>query len=94
MFKHLKTYITLLLIGLTSMAVAGQKPLITVQTSTLSNGLKVMIIPNGIAPVVSIGVVYNVGTADDPLDQVGLSHFLEHMMFKGTKEVPGALLIN
>ena len=91
MFTHFKTYITLLLIGLTTMAVAEQKPLITAQTSTLSNGLKIIIVPNGIAPVVSIGVVYNVGTADDPLDQVGLSHFLEHMMFKGTKQVPGAL---
>jgi zinc protease len=57
------------------------------QTKTLSNGLQVVVIPNALAPVVSIGVLYKNGCADDPVNLVGLSHFLEHMMFKGTHAV-------
>jgi zinc protease len=59
------------------------------QSVILSNGLQIVVIPNAASPSVSVGVLYKVGTADDPADKVGLSHFLEHMMFKGTKNVPG-----
>jgi len=60
------------------------------QVQTLSNGLQIVVVRNDIAPIVSVGVLYKVGTADDPVDRVGISHFLEHMMFKGTKSVPTA----
>ncbi len=87
----LRTYVILLtfFIGSISMSHADKKLLVNAQTHTLDNGLKIIIIPNGLAPVVTVGIIYHIGTADDPLDQVGLSHFLEHMMFKGTKEIPG-----
>ena len=58
-------------------------------TFVLKNGLQVVLAQNKMAPVVSVGVLYNVGTADDPATEVGLSHFLEHMMFKGTKKFKG-----
>lgn len=58
------------------------------ETTTLSNGLQVVLVPNHLAPIVSVCLVYKVGTADDPAEMCGLSHFLEHLMFKGTKEVP------
>ncbi len=58
------------------------------ETFTLKNGLTVYVIKNALAPVVNVSLIYKVGTADDPRDQHGLSHFLEHMMFKGTKAVP------
>jgi zinc protease len=57
-------------------------------THTLSNGLQIVLVPNHMAPVVSVGLVYKIGTADDPQAMHGLSHFLEHLMFKGTKAVP------
>jgi len=57
-------------------------------TITLTNGLQVVLIQNHLAPVVSINLIYKVGTADDPIEMAGLSHFLEHLMFKGTKEIP------
>ncbi len=60
------------------------------QTKILSNGLQVIVIPNSMAPIVSVGVLYKVGTADDPLQLVGISHFLEHMMFKGTTSIPSS----
>jgi len=55
---------------------------------TLKNGLQVYVIQNNLAPIVNVSLIYKVGTADDPRGQHGLSHFLEHMMFKGTKAVP------
>lgn len=57
-------------------------------TTTLPNGLQVVLVQNHLAPVVSISLIYKVGTADDPVGMHGLSHFLEHLMFKGTKDIP------
>jgi len=58
------------------------------QTATLNNGLKVVVFKNPNLPSVTVYTCYNVGTADDPTDLVGLSHMLEHMMFKGTPKYP------
>lgn len=58
------------------------------QVMTLDNGLQVVIIENHLAPLASMALYYKVGTADDPISEMGLSHFLEHLMFKGTKTVP------
>lgn len=63
--------------------------LIPVQTHTLPNGLQIVVVHNPLTPTVSTGMLYKVGTADDAPDQVGLSHFVEHLMFKGTKAMPG-----
>src|SRR5215470_9726859 len=61
-----------------------------VRTETLSNGLRVFLKPVPGSPVVSTMVAYKVGSSDEELDQTGLSHYLEHLMFKGTdKLVPG-----
>lgn len=59
------------------------------KTFTLHNGLLVVLVENHMAPVASVGLLYKVGTADDPIAFYGISHFLEHLMFKGTKEVKG-----
>jgi len=56
---------------------------------TLKNGLVVVVIPDHRAPVVTHMVWYRVGGADDPMGHSGLAHFFEHMMFLGTKAVPG-----
>lgn len=57
---------------------------------TLSNGLTVVAIPNHRAPVVTQMVWYRIGSADEKQGKSGIAHFLEHLMFKGTKEVaPG-----
>ena len=62
------------------------------ETFTLSNGLQVVLIENHRAPVVTHMLWYKVGAADEPQgDGVsGEAHFLEHLMFKGTKAIgPG-----
>lgn len=59
------------------------------KTFTLKNGLQVVLIENHIAPVVNIQMCVKVGCADDPIPVFGISHFLEHMMLKGTRKYPG-----
>ncbi len=55
---------------------------------TLPNGLKVVIREDHRTPVVMTEVWYKVGSSDENADETGLSHALEHMMFKGTTKVP------
>ncbi len=57
---------------------------------TLANGLQVVVVTNRRAPVVSHMIWYKVGAADEPRGKSGIAHFLEHLMFKGTKSLlPG-----
>ena len=61
-----------------------------IRVETLPNGLRVFLKPVPGSPVVSTMMAYKVGSADEDLDATGLSHYLEHLMFKGTdKLVPG-----
>lgn len=53
----------------------------------LDNGLKIIVKEDHRAPVVMTQIWYRVGSADEPLDKGGISHVLEHMMFKGTTDV-------
>jgi zinc protease len=57
----------------------------------LANGLEVVVVPNKRVPAVAHMVWYKVGAADEPLGKSGIAHFLEHLMFKGTREVPPGL---
>jgi zinc protease len=52
----------------------------------LKNGLKVLILEDHKAPTATFQVWYRVGSRDENTGKTGLSHLLEHMMFKGTKE--------
>ncbi len=62
----------------------------TVYEKVLKNGLKVLVKPDHRAPVIVAQVWYKVGSAYEFGGTTGLSHMLEHMMFKGTKKiVPG-----
>ncbi len=61
-----------------------------IKTFTLKNGMQVVSIPDHRAPVVTHMVWYKVGAADEQPGKSGLAHFLEHLMFKGTKDIaPG-----
>lgn len=55
---------------------------------TLDNGLKVIVKEDHRAPVVVQQIWYRVGSMDEVTGKTGISHALEHMMFKGTKTVP------
>ncbi|MEL6968501.1 MAG: insulinase family protein, partial [Pseudomonadota bacterium] len=53
----------------------------------LANGLKVVVIPDRRAPVVTHMIWYKAGSADETPGVSGIAHYLEHLMFKGTKTV-------
>lgn len=55
---------------------------------TLENGLDVVVIPDHRAPIVTQMVWYKAGGADEPPGVSGIAHFLEHLMFKGTENIP------
>jgi zinc protease len=55
---------------------------------TLKNGLHVLVIPDHRAPVVTQMIWYKAGAADEPPGSSGIAHFLEHLMFKGTDQIP------
>lgn len=59
-----------------------------VQQATLDNGLKVIVKEDHRAPIVVSMIWYRVGSADEPGGITGVSHALEHLMFKGTKKFP------
>ncbi|QIC65576.1 insulinase family protein [Acinetobacter schindleri] len=56
--------------------------------TTLKNGLKVIIREDHRAPMVMTQIWYKVGSTDESGNTLGISHVLEHMMFKGTSKVP------
>ncbi|TAJ92774.1 insulinase family protein [bacterium] len=58
-----------------------------VQEVILENGLKVLLLENHKSPSVTLQVWYRVGSRNEEDGKSGLSHFLEHMMFKGTTKV-------
>lgn len=52
----------------------------------LKNGLKILLAPNHAAPVVTYMQLFRVGSRDEGVGHTGATHFLEHLMFKGTKK--------
>ena len=53
---------------------------------TLSNGLKVYLSPNSEEPRIQTFIAVRTGSKNDPAETTGLAHYLEHLMFKGTKQ--------
>lgn len=53
---------------------------------TLPNGLKVYLSENHLTPRIQTYVAVRVGGKNDPAETTGLSHYLEHLMFKGTSK--------
>lgn len=62
----------------------------TPSVATLDNGLTVVTMEMDYAPVVATVVTYAVGSRDEADGARGISHFVEHMMFKGTPCMPKA----
>jgi zinc protease len=58
-----------------------------IYTTTLRNGLKVVVVEDRTAPVVQSAVWYGFGSLDETPGKTGLAHALEHMMFRGTPEI-------
>lgn len=74
--------------GLGACAAQAQDKVYNAETFTLENGMQVVVIPNHRVPVVTHMVWYKVGAADELYGQSGIAHFVEHLMFKGSENVP------
>ncbi|MBI4745200.1 MAG: insulinase family protein [Deltaproteobacteria bacterium] len=57
-----------------------------VKEYTLDNGLKVLLMEEHKAPVATFQIWYRIGSRNELPGNTGMSHLLEHMMFKGTKK--------
>jgi zinc protease len=67
---------------------AARAALFHPETFTLANGLQVVVVPNRNSPAVTQMVWYKAGRADEQPGKSGIAHFLEHLMFKGTRTTP------
>lgn len=63
------------------------------QEHTLSNGLKILMVPLDHLESVSIGIFIRVGSRYETENIAGISHFIEHMLFKGSQKRPTARLM-
>jgi zinc protease len=60
----------------------------------LNNGLKVVLSPDKTAPIVTVGVYYNIGFRIEPKNRTGFAHLFEHMMFQGSQNLGKMEFIN
>ncbi len=58
-----------------------------IQKRTLANGLRVIVMRQPSSPTVACYLKIGVGSANEPFDQSGTAHFLEHLLFKGTSKI-------
>ena len=83
-----------LLAGLLCLGLSAAAPVATTvpgdpmatQMYTLSNGLKVFLSVNHQSPRITAHIAVRTGSRNDPAETTGLAHYLEHLMFKGTKQ--------
>ncbi|NMC44082.1 MAG: insulinase family protein [candidate division Zixibacteria bacterium] len=84
----MRRLICLLAVGLlitAQAALAAGEIQLDVKEKTLSNGMRILVVENHIAPVMSTYIRFKVGAVDEHNGITGISHFLEHMLFKGTR---------
>jgi len=67
-----------------------QLPPTAIEEFTLANGLRVVLSPDHVVPVVSVAVYYDVGSRNEREGRTGFAHLFEHMMFQGSENVPKA----
>lgn len=60
----------------------------SIREATLDNGLKVLVQEVHTAPLASVWCWYRVGSRDEAAGLTGVSHWVEHMNFKGTENIP------
>jgi len=68
-----------------TVSVAGVR--LEVSEHLLPNGLKVLVHENHDAPTVGLATVFKVGAVDEATGETGITHILEHMLFKGTDRI-------
>ncbi|MBO4489190.1 MAG: insulinase family protein [Bacteroidales bacterium] len=81
----MKRYLLLLVLCLATMGLFAQP--MKVSTYKLNNGMQVMLCEDHQQPSIYGAVLVHVGSKNDPADNTGMAHYLEHLMFKGTDRI-------
>ena len=89
----MRHFIATLLLILPATITLGAEPTFTgpkleIESYKLPNGLKVALHRDASVPRVTVCVAYHVGSKNERAGRTGFAHFFEHMMFRGTKNVP------
>lgn len=63
------------------------------EITSLANGLRIVTTPMPSTQAVSVNIFVGVGSRSEPARLNGITHFLEHMVFKGTERRPDAIVI-
>ncbi len=85
---------TVLILLLATLAVVSSPSSLAqpeVHEFTLENGLKVLLVPRAGTGITAVDIWVNVGSLNETREISGISHFFEHMLFKGTEKRPGGI---
>jgi len=77
---------TLLIFFISAVSIFGQITADDIQTFTLKNGMKILVLENSSIPNANMYFFYKVGSRNEHVGITGISHFFEHMMFNGAKK--------
>lgn len=75
-------------VALLALSVGARAQSVALQTYTLGNGLKVVLREDHKLPLVTVNILYHVGSKDELDRRSGFAHLFEHLMFMGTDRVP------
>lgn len=75
----------LMFVMLASIEAKGQN--IKYEEYKLDNGLHVILHQDNSTPIVTVGVLYHVGSKNEPIGRSGFAHFFEHLMFEGSVNI-------
>ena len=92
-YRHLSS-------ALIAAALTGASPLaaapaldLPIESYELSNGLKVVLVPNTKTGTVNVKQFYGIGFRVEPRERTGFAHLFEHLMFQGSANAPKGRLI-
>jgi predicted Zn-dependent peptidase len=78
--------LTLLIFLISTVSMFAQITADDVQTFTLKNGMKILVLENSAIPNANMYLFYRVGSRNEHVGITGISHFFEHMMFNGAEK--------
>ena len=75
------------LLAVAALAKDGKRPAVSFKDVKLKNGLRVLLVEDHSAPVISVALDYDVGSRNERQGRTGFAHLFEHMMYQGSENV-------
>ena len=85
--KRLVAFSLVTLLVVTASAQQARKIKVDFKDVKLKNGLRVLLVEDHKAPVVSVAITFDVGSRNERKGRTGFAHLFEHMMFTGSENV-------